>query len=69
MANGENVYNIGERRCIMRMAETGKQTEELEIASEVVDDVHKHILAVSAITKQGHSVAVAAKLNFTIASG
>ena len=46
-ANGENVYNIGERRCIMRMAETGRATEELEIAFQVVEDVHKPLLAVS----------------------
>ena len=55
VANGENVYDIGERRCIMRMAQTGKATEELEIAFQVVEDVHKPLLAVSAITKQGHS--------------
>ena len=59
VANGENVYNIGERRCIMRMSETGKATEELEIAFQVVEDVHKPLLAVSAITKQGHSVVFA----------
>jgi len=40
----------------MRMAETGKATEELEIAFQVVEDVHKPLLAVSAITKQRHSV-------------
>lgn len=59
VANGKNVYNIGQRRCIMRMAETGKATEELEIAFQVVKDVHKPLLAVSAITKQGHSVVFA----------
>ena len=47
VANGENVYNIGERRCIMRMAETGKATEELEIAFQVVEDVHKPLLLLS----------------------
>ena len=62
VANGENVYNIGERRCIMRMAETGKATEELEIAFQVVEDVHKPLLAVSAITKQGHSVVFAEEI-------
>ena len=41
------------------MTEAGKQTEELEIAFQVVEDVHKPILAVSAITKQGHSVVFA----------
>ena len=43
----------------MRMTETGKQTKELEIAFQVVEDVHKPLLAVSAITKQGHSVVFA----------
>ena len=43
----------------MRMAETGKQAEELEIAFQVVEDVHKPLLAVSAITKQGHAVGFA----------
>ena len=56
VANGENVYNIGERRCIMRMTEIEKAIEEPEIASQVMEDVHKPLLAVSAITKQGHSV-------------
>ena len=41
------------------MTETGKQTEELETAFRVVEDVHKPLLAVSAITKQGHSVVFA----------
>ena len=43
----------------MRMSEIGKATEELEIAFQVVEDVHKPLLAVSAITKQGHSVVFA----------
>ena len=43
----------------MRMTETGKQSDELEIAFQVVEDVHKPLLAVSAITKQGHSVVFA----------
>ena len=43
----------------MRMAETWGQTEELEIAFQVVEDVHQPLLAVSAITKQGLSVAFA----------
>ena len=59
VANGENVHYIGERRCRMRMAEAGEKTEELEIAFQVVEDVHKPLLAVSAITKQGHSVVLA----------
>ena len=59
MANGENVYNIRERQCIMCIAECGKATAELEIAFQVVEDVHKPLLAVSAITKQWHSVVFA----------
>ena len=43
----------------MRMTEIGKQNEELEIAFQIVEDVHKPLLAVSAITKQGHSVVFA----------
>ena len=40
----------------MRMTDTGKATVELEFAFQVVEDVHKPLLAVSAINKQGHSV-------------
>ena len=36
-----------------------KATEELDIAFQVVEDVHKPLFAVSAITKQGHSVVFA----------
>ena len=43
----------------MQMTTAGKQTEELEMAFQVVEDVHKPLLAVSAITKQGHSVVFA----------
>ena len=42
----------------MRMTETGKPSDELEIAFQV-EEVHKPLLAVSAITKQGHSVVFA----------
>ena len=41
------------------MTETGKQTEELEIGFQVVEDVRNLLLAVSAITRQGHSVVFA----------
>ena len=41
------------------MAEIGKATEEFEIAFQVVEEVHKLLLAVSAIAKQGHSVVFA----------
>ena len=43
----------------MRMTEAGKQTEELGIAFRVVEDVHKPLLAVGTITKQGRSVVFA----------
>ena len=43
----------------MRMSETRKKQTRLEIAFQVVEDVHKPLLAVSAITKQGHSVVFA----------
>ena len=35
------------------------ETEEPEIAFQVVEDVHQPLLAFSAITKQGHSVVFA----------
>ena len=54
LANGEVVHNLGERRCIMKISE--KATEELEMAFQVVEDVHKPLLAVSSIVKQGHEV-------------
>ena len=54
VANGEVVHNLGERRCIMKVSE--KATEELEMAFQVVEDVHKPLLAVSSIVKQGHDV-------------
>ena len=41
------------------MSESGKATEELEIAFQVVEDVHKPLVALSAITKQGQSVVFA----------
>ena len=54
----------------MRMTETGKQTEELEIPLQVVEDVHKPLLAVSAITKQGHRVVFAKEdLHILLSSG
>ena len=59
VANDENVYNIGERRCILQMTDIGKAIEELESAFLFVEKVHKPLLAVSAIIKQGHSVVFA----------
>ena len=41
----------------MRLSEGDKQ--ELEIAFEVVEDVHKPLLAVSSIVEQGHKVVFA----------
>ena len=38
----------------MRLGESAKQ--ELEIAFQVVEDVHKPLLAVSSIVEQGHEV-------------
>ena len=53
VANGEIVHNLGERRCVMKISE---KSEELELAFQVVEDVHKPLLAVSSIVRQGHSV-------------
>ena len=58
VANGEVVHNLGEKRCLMRLSESDR--DELEIPSfQVVEDVHKPLLAVSSIVKQGHEVVVA----------
>ena len=59
VANGEIVYNLGEKRCLMRLAETDR--DELEIAFQVVEDVHKPLLAGSSIVKQGHAVVFSEK--------
>ena len=40
------MYNLGERRCLMRLQEKSK--DELEICFQVVEDVQKPLLAVSA---------------------
>ena len=53
VANGAVVHNLGERRFIMRLSDKG---DELELACQVVEDVHKPLLAVSSITAQGHQV-------------
>jgi len=58
VANGEIVHNLGARRCIMRM---GEKQPELDIEFQVVEDVHKPLLAVSSIVEQGHSVVFAKK--------
>ena len=57
VANGEVVHNLGERRCMMRI--TKKSKDELEIALQVEEDVHKPFLAVSSIARQGHQVVFA----------
>ena len=57
VANGEVVHNLGERRCMMRITEKSK--DDLAIAFQVVEDVHKPLLAVSSIVRQGHQMAFA----------
>ena len=59
VANGHVVHNLGQRRAIMRIAEKSK--DELDISFQVVEDVHKPLLAVSSIVKQGHKVVFAEK--------
>ena len=46
--------NLGERRANMRIAE--KSTDYLDIAFQVIEDVHKPLLAVSKIVEAGNSV-------------
>ena len=57
VANGEVVHNLGERRRMMRITE--KSQDELEIAFQVVEDVHTSLLAVRSIIRQGHQLVVA----------
>ena len=59
VANGEVVHNLGEKKCIMKITEKAK--DELEIAFQVVEDIHKPLLAVSSIVAQGHKVVFAEK--------
>ena len=54
VANGEVVHNLGEKRCLMRTGETSK--DELDLVFQVVEHVHKPLLAVSFIVRQGHKV-------------
>ena len=61
VANGEVVLNLGEKRCLMRLHEQDTAADELEIAFQVVEDVHKPLLAVSSIVKQGHAVVFSEK--------
>ena len=56
VANGQVVYNLGERRCTIKASEL---VGELNIAFQVVE-VHKPLLAVSSLTAQGHKVIFAA---------
>ena len=58
VANGEVVYNIGERRFIMKLS---ARSSELELNAQVVEGVHKPLLAVSSVTAQGHQVVFAAQ--------
>ena len=51
-ANGDIVHNLGERRCIMRVAEESKI--ERHIAFQVFGPVHNPLLAVSSIARQSH---------------
>jgi hypothetical protein len=67
VANGASVYNLGERRCIMRLEE--KSPNELEISFQVVQDVQKPLLAVSAIVRQGHSVVFSDSPHILLSSG
>ena len=67
VANGTSVFNIGERQCIMRLSETSK--DELEIVFQVVEDVQKPLLAVSAIIRQGHQVIFSDKPHVLLSSG
>ena len=54
VANGEVVRNLGEQRCLMRIGE--KSHDELDLVSQVVEHVHKPLLAVSSIVRQGDRV-------------
>ena len=54
VANGEIVHNMGEKRCLMKMS--ANDTAELEISFQVVEGIHKPLLAVSSMTKNGHEV-------------
>ena len=54
VANGKIVRNLGEKRCLMRIGE--KSQDELDIVFQVVEHVHKPVLAVSSIVRQGHKV-------------
>ena len=54
VAKGETVYNMGERRCIMKIQATSQ--EELQISFQVVQGVQKPLLAVSSMVKLGHEV-------------
>ena len=54
VANGEVVRNLGEKRCLMRIGK--KSDDELDLVFQVVEHVHKPLLAVSSIVRQGHKV-------------
>ena len=67
VANGESVYNLGERRCLMRLQEKSK--DELEICFQVVEDVQKPLLAVSAMVRQGHQVVFSDQPHIKLSNG
>ena len=52
------MYNIEERRFIMKLS---ARSNELELSAQVVEGVHKPLLAVSSVTAQGHQVIFAAQ--------
>ena len=54
VANGDVVHNLGESRCTLLIAE--ESTDKLNIASKVIEDVHKTLLVVSSMVKPGHRV-------------
>ena len=68
VANGEVVRNFGEKRCLMRIKE--RSQDELDIVLQVVEDVHKPLLAVSSIVRQGHKLTFAKqKFHIRLSSG
>ena len=54
VASGQVVRNFGEKRCLMRIGE--KSQDELDVVVQVVEHVHKPLLAVISIVRQGHNV-------------
>ena len=67
VANGASVFNLGEWKCLMKLQEAA--SDELEISFQVVQDVQKPLLAVSAIVKQGHQVVFSDKPHILLSTG